>query len=67
MLHHYCCTIIARQDVNALWFISETRQKQMRAAPAGLEGIGPKDELEGMMAARLVATHNAGMECYYAL
>src|SRR4051812_46852606 len=27
-------------------------------------GIGPKDELEGMMAAQLVAAHNAAMECY---
>jgi hypothetical protein len=27
-------------------------------------GIGPKDELEGMMAAQLLAAHNAAMECY---
>jgi hypothetical protein len=27
-------------------------------------GIGPKDELEGMMAAQLVAAHSAAMECY---
>jgi hypothetical protein len=27
-------------------------------------GIAPKDELEGMMAAQLVAAHNAAMECY---
>src|SRR4051812_17575480 len=27
-------------------------------------GIGPKDELEGMMAAQLIAAHNAAMECY---
>jgi hypothetical protein len=26
--------------------------------------IGPKDELEGMMAAQLIAAHNAAMECY---
>src|SRR3954468_23350751 len=31
---------------------------------AALMGIGPKDELEGMMAAQLVAAHNAAMECY---
>jgi hypothetical protein len=30
----------------------------------GLIGIGPKDELEGMMAAQLIAAHNAAMECY---
>jgi hypothetical protein len=31
---------------------------------AGLIGIGPKDELEGMIAAQLLAAHNAAMECY---
>jgi hypothetical protein len=35
-----------------------------RAALAGLIGIGPQDELEGLMAAQLIATHNATMECY---
>jgi hypothetical protein len=34
------------------------------AAVAALIGIAPKDELEGMMAAQLVAAHNAAMECY---
>jgi hypothetical protein len=29
-----------------------------------LIGIGPRDELEGMMAAQLIAAHNAAMECY---
>jgi hypothetical protein len=27
-------------------------------------GIKPKDEIEGMIAAQLVACHNASMECY---
>ena len=27
-------------------------------------GIGPRDELEGMIAAQLLAAHNAAMECY---
>jgi hypothetical protein len=27
-------------------------------------GIAPKDELEGMIAAQLLAAHNAAMECY---
>jgi hypothetical protein len=31
---------------------------------AGLIGISPKDELEGMMAAQLIASHSAAMECY---
>jgi hypothetical protein len=29
-----------------------------------LIGIAPRDELEGMMAAQLVACHSAAMECY---
>ncbi len=36
----------------------------MSATVAALVGIGPKDELEGMMAAQLIAAHNAAMECY---
>ena len=27
-------------------------------------GIAPKDEIEGMIAAQLLAGHNAAMECY---
>jgi hypothetical protein len=30
----------------------------------GIGGIGPKDELEGMIAAQLVASHTAAMECH---
>jgi hypothetical protein len=29
-----------------------------------LAGVQPKDELEGMLAAQLLASHNAAMECY---
>ncbi len=38
--------------------------RQVGATIAGLDGIAPRDELEGMMAAQLVAAHNATMECY---
>jgi hypothetical protein len=40
------------------------QHKQYQAAHAALIGIGPKDELEGMMAAQLIAAHSASMECY---
>jgi hypothetical protein len=59
--------IITRQTVEALWLKhsdSETIDKQISAALAALIGIGPKDELEGMMAAQLIAAHNAAMDCY---
>jgi hypothetical protein len=36
----------------------------MTATVDGLIGINPRDELEGMMAAQLIASHHAAMECY---
>ncbi len=59
--------ILANQAVQALWLKNsspEERDKQLSATVAALIGIAPKDELEGMMAAQLVAAHNAAMECY---
>ncbi len=59
--------ILANQAISALWLKHsdlETREKQFSAVIAALIGIGPKDELEGMMAAQLIAAHNAAMECY---
>lgn len=58
---------LANQAVQALWVknsSAEERDKQLSATVAALMGIAPKDELEGMMAAQLVAAHNAAMECY---
>src|SRR4029078_7173270 len=50
------------------WFFENTDAEEMRrqrhAAVDALIGIAPRDELEGMMAAQLVAAHNAAMECY---
>jgi hypothetical protein len=43
---------------------NELRARQYNAAIAGLIGIAPQDEIEGMIAAQLIATHNATMECY---
>jgi len=31
---------------------------------AGMVGIRPRDEIEGMVAAQMIAAHNAAMECY---
>jgi hypothetical protein len=59
--------ILANQTIQALWLKhsdTETRDKQCSATVAALVGIGPKDELESMMAAQLLAAHNAAMECY---
>jgi hypothetical protein len=59
--------VLVNQTAQALWLTrsdSEMQDKQLSATVAALIGIGPKDELEGMMAAQLVAAHNAAMECY---
>jgi hypothetical protein len=59
--------ILANQAVQALWLKNsdkETCDRQYSAIVAALTGIGPKDELEGMMAAQLLAAHNAAVECY---
>ena len=59
--------LLANQAVQTLWVDNshaETRDRQLSATAEALIGIGPRDELEGMMAAQLMAAHNAAMECY---
>src|SRR4051794_40037662 len=59
--------LLANQAIHSLWTKNsdvETREKQLNATVAAMLGIGPRDELEGMMAAQLIAAHNAAMECY---
>ena len=59
-------TMLANQTVNTLAVAEddETQRRQYHAAALGLIGISPRDELEGMMAAQLIAAYNATMECY---
>jgi len=59
--------ILANQAMQTLWVKhsdEETLDRQLAATTAAMIGIRPKDELEGMMAAQLIAAHNAAMECY---
>lgn len=59
--------ILANQAIQTLWLKhsdEETRDQQYGATLFALIGVGPKDELEGMIAAQLLAAHNAAMECY---
>lgn len=59
--------ILANQAMQALWTKhsdAAERDRQYAATMAALIGMAPRDELEGMMAAQLVAAHNAAMECY---
>jgi hypothetical protein len=60
-------SLLANQAVRALWLgrsDQEARERQYNATVAALIGIGPRDKLEGMLAAQLLASHNAAMECY---
>jgi hypothetical protein len=59
--------ILANQAMQTLWVKhsdDDSRSRQYSATVAALVGIGPKDEIEGMIAAQLLAAHNAAMECY---
>jgi hypothetical protein len=60
--------IVANQTISALWFFQNTDQEEVRrrrhATVDALIGINPRDELEGMLAAQLIACHNASMDCY---
>jgi hypothetical protein len=60
-------TVLANHVLNTLWLTSfdqEGQDKLRSASIAALTWIGPRDELEGMLAAQMVAAHNAAMECY---
>jgi hypothetical protein len=58
--------ILINQAVGSLWLDGEEeeRDRQRSATVVALTAIGPRDELEGMMAAQLLAAFNATMECY---
>jgi hypothetical protein len=51
-----------------LWYGREPKpamvEVQQRAAVQAVAGIGPRDVVEGMLAAQMVATHEAAMECF---
>ena len=52
------------QVLLSLWSASssdEDQQALARGAFAALRGIAPADELEGMLAAQMVATHSSAM------
>src|SRR5262245_66287995 len=58
---------IANQTLRALHFGEDDEaapDQHTSAAINGLIGIAPQDEMEGMMAAQLLAAHGAVMDCY---
>src|SRR5262245_58269321 len=60
--------LVANQTTRTLWFFADSDPEEIRrerhAAVDALIGITPGDELEGVIAAQLIAAHNAAMECY---
>jgi hypothetical protein len=59
--------ILVDQAFQSLWLKhsdKDARDHQFGATLAAPVGIGPKDEIEAMIAAQLIAAHNAAMECY---
>jgi hypothetical protein len=59
--------VLGNQALQSLWIRHSDKEacdRQYGATVAALIGIGPKDEIEGMIAAQLIAAHNAAMECY---
>jgi len=55
---------IAVETVTRCESDERAREQQDRAAIDGLIGIAPQDELEGMMAAQIIAAHGGAMACY---
>jgi len=58
---------LLNQVIQTLWLpegMSEDMRLQLvNAAIAALEGIAPRNEVEGLLAAQMVGTHSAAMEC----
>lgn len=56
--------VLINQVSRTLWAPSGLSDAQaINAAMAALKGLAPSDELEGMLAAQMVATHAAAMDC----
>lgn len=59
--------VLANQAVQSIWLKNsspEERSKQTDAVIGALIGIAPRGEMEGMLAAQMIACHNAAIECY---
>lgn len=60
-------TILINQACQSLWTAhsdEKTTERQLQATLAAMMGIAPRDEIEGMLAAQMIAAHNNAMECH---
>jgi hypothetical protein len=59
--------VLLNQVANALWLEpcdADEQKRLVQAMLAPMIGTKPRDELEGMLIAQLIATHSAAMECH---
>jgi hypothetical protein len=59
--------VLLNQVAAAIWRAHSSKEEldiELQAVVAVMGGLKPRDELEGMFAGQLVATHNAAMECF---
>ena len=58
---------LAKEGINALWLgdglTEDQKAERALSAIVTLQKIKPQGEIEGMLAAQMVATHSAAMEC----
>jgi hypothetical protein len=59
LLNQLCTTIWSGPEADL-----RLLEVQQAAAMQALRGIAPRDPVEGMLAAQMVATHDAAMQCY---
>lgn len=60
-------SVTVGQAINTVWpsqSDAENHEQQLQAVIASMLGAGPRDEIEGMLAAQMIGTHNAAMECF---
>jgi hypothetical protein len=60
-------TTLAQQVLPTFWakgLDPETCKTQLQGSLEALAVMAPKDEIEGMIAAQMIACHHAAMECY---
>jgi hypothetical protein len=59
--------VLINQVAYALWrepCDADEQKRLIQATLAAMTGMKPRDELEGMLIAHLIASHSAAMECY---
>ncbi len=65
--HEQFTLMLVNQVSRSIWTAysdEDYKEKQLASGLEAMVGIAPQDESEGMLAAQMVACHNAAMECF---